>query len=72
MSDFLIVIPAGWTQLDWEYLSNNVHGIDVNAATSGPISDMETLLKDSGSIPIEASLLEFKLLDNTYFMVRLG
>ena len=24
MSQFLLVIPEGWTQLDWQYITNNV------------------------------------------------
>jgi hypothetical protein len=72
MSEFLVIIPPGWIQLDWEYLSNNVPGMDVNAATTGVLTNMEEMLKTSGQIPMESSLLEFRLLDNAYFLIKLG
>jgi hypothetical protein len=72
MSDFLLVIPAGWTQLDWEYISNNVANMSSQAVNTGVISDIEAWLKDGGQIPAESSLVDFKLIDNTYFLVKLG
>lgn len=72
MSEFLVIIPAGWVQLDWEYLSNNVPGMDIPAATTGAVSTMEEMLKSSGQIPQEASLLEYRLLDNSYFLIKIG
>lgn len=74
MSDFLLIIPAGWTQLDWQFVSNNgLSGTSVlNAIVSTNMSDIEAPLKDMGLIPLESSVLEAKLLDDTFFMVRLG
>jgi len=72
MSEFLLVIPEGWTQLDWEYIANNVSGMGYQNVVNGAASDIEELLKTNGIIPVESSLVEFKLIDDTYFLVRLG
>ncbi len=39
---------------------------------SGVLSDIEAGLKEAGIIPPEASLVDAKLIDDTYFMVKLG
>ena len=72
MSEFLVIIPPGWTQLDWEYVANNVPNMSAQAVNNGVISDIEMWLKDAGQIPAESSLVDFKLIDNTYFLIKLG
>lgn len=72
MSDFLVIVPQGWTQLDWEYISNNVANMSAQAVNNGVLSDIETWLKEGGQIAAESALVDFKLIDNTYFLVRLG
>ena len=72
MSDFLLIIPEGWIQLDWEYVSNNVANISSQSVNNGVISDIEQWLKDGGQIPPDSSLIDFKLIDNTYFLIKLG
>lgn len=72
MSDFLLIIPEGWTELDWGYISNNVANMSSQAVNTGVISDIEQWLKDGNQISLECSLLDFKLIDNTYFLVKLG
>ena len=76
MSQFLLVIPEGWTQLDWQYITNNVPNMSGPAVASmiqsGVLSDIEAGLKEAGIIPPEASLVDAKLIDDTYFMVKLG
>lgn len=72
MSEFLLVIPEGWTQLDWQYITNNVGAMGYGDVVNGVTSDIEAKLKDAGVIAADASLVEFKLIDDTYFMVRLG
>jgi len=74
MSNFILVIPEGWTQLDWEYISNNgldAHSVE-NALVSSNMADIENPLKQLGLIAESAFVLDAKLFDNTYFMVRLG
>ena len=39
---------------------------------SSVLSDIEAGLKEAGIIPPEASLVDAKLIDDTYFMVKLG
>ena len=72
MSDFLLVVPEGWTQLDWEYISNNISNMGASNVKGATTLDIETYLKEGGIIAPEASLIEFKLIDDTYFLVRLG
>ena len=72
MSDFLLVIPQGWTQLDWQHITNNVAGMSMNEVMTGTVPDIEERLKGAGVIAADAALAEFKLIDDTYFLVRLG
>ena len=74
MSDFLLIVPNEWTQLDWAYLTNKFVDISPsyvnNCAVSNTYADMEAMFKADGLIPEAASLVECKLLDE-FFMVRL-
>ena len=72
MSEFLVIVPPGWTQLDWEYVANNVPNMSSQAVNNGVVSDIEMWLKDAGQIPAESSLIDFKLIDDSYFLVKLG
>lgn len=72
MSEFLVIVPQGWTQLDWEYVSNNVPNMSAQAVNNGVLSDIETWLKAAGQIPEDSSLIDFKLIDDAYFLVKLG
>lgn len=72
MSEFLLIVPEGWTQLDWTYITSNVPNMSYIDVTNGITSDIEERLKGAGIIPAESSLIEFKLIDDTYFIVRLG
>ena len=76
MSDFLLIVPAGWTQLDWSYLTNNLPSMEKsgveNAINSNQYADMEPELKAGGFIPQESTIVEAKLIDDTFFLVRLG
>ncbi len=76
MGNFLLVIPEGWTQLDWQNVSTNVDGINSGSVpewiNANYYVDMEEKLKAAGFIPADKSLIEAKLIDDSYFMVRLG
>ena len=72
MSEFLIIVPSGWVQLDWEYISNNVANMSAQAVTNGVLSDIEQWLKAGNQIEPNYSLLDFKLIDDAYFLVKLG
>jgi hypothetical protein len=71
MSEFLVVIPEGWIQLDWEIVSN-LHNLSEQSIRNGIISDIEQALRDHSLIPEDKVLMDYKLLDNTYFMIKLG
>ena len=76
MGQFLLVIPEGWTQLDWAYVSNNLPGMGTIAVldwiNANYYLEIEAQLKAAGLIAEEQSVIEAKLIDDTYFLVRLG
>lgn len=76
MSNLLLIVPSGWTQLDWQYITNNVPDMGKdsveNAINSGTASTLEPGLKEYGCIPQESVIVEAKLVDDTFFLVRLG
>lgn len=72
MSDFLLVVPSGWTQLDWQFITNNVPQMSMADVMGGTVPDIEERLKGAGVLAADAALAEFKLIDDTYFLVRLG
>jgi hypothetical protein len=72
MGDFLLVVPSGWTQLDWQFITNNVPQMSMNEVMGGTVLDIEERLKSAGVLAADAALAEFKLIDDTYFLVRLG
>lgn len=72
MSEFLLVVPDGWTELDWQYITNNVPYMTYQDVINGARPDIEDRLKTAGIISPESYLLEFKLIDDTFFLIRLG
>lgn len=75
MSEFLLLIPEGWESLDWQYITNNIpdmgQGNVLNWINSNDYSYMEPALKDAGKIPNDCVLVEAKLVNDEYFLVRL-
>lgn len=76
MSEFLLVIPEGWTQLDWQFITNNIadmgQGNVLNWLNSNEFSYIEAGLKEHGIIAPDATLVGVKLIDDTYFLIKLG
>lgn len=76
MSDLMLIVPPGWTQLDWEFITNNVADFskpNVEAwLSSGQLSYIEEGLKASAQIPADATVVAAKLIDDTYFLLQLG
>lgn len=74
MSEFLLVVPQGWTQLDWQYITSNVpnmsYGYVIDKLNGGGLGDIDAALKEAGVIT--QTIVEAKLIDDTYFLVRLG
>lgn len=76
MSEFLLIVPAGWSQLDWAYLTNNVPGFGESSVLAwcggGQVdNDIGTLLREAGQIPADAYVYAAKLVDATYFLVKM-
>lgn len=76
MSEFLLIVPDGWTRLDWNFISNHVHGLDYSSVTSyingNQMFAIDDLLKMNSLIPIESTVTDAKLIDGSYFLVKLG
>lgn len=75
MSDFLLIVPPGWTQLDWEQITNNVPDMSAQNVreyiNSGMLNYIEEPLKTAQIISPAMSLVEAKLIDDEFFLVRL-
>lgn len=75
MENLLLIIPPGWLQLDWEYITSNTELSLPNVISyinSGTLEYIEQPLKAIGLVQPEQTLVEAKILDDTYFIVRLG
>lgn len=75
METLLLVVPPEWLQLDWEYITSNTDLSTTNVTSyisAGMLDYIEQPLKSVGLIPSDKTLVEAKLLDDTYFIVRLG
>lgn len=75
MSDFLLIIPSGWTQLDWQFITNHSDlslQVTLEWISTTSWSSIEYALKSIDAIPQTSSVLNAKLFDDTFFMVLLG
>lgn len=76
MAEFLFIVPEGWTQLDWQTITNSLPNMGGPYVTrllqSGGLMDIEATLKEGGIIPAEASLIDAKLFNDEVFIVKLG
>ena len=75
MSEFLLVIPAGWLSLDWSTVFNhpmiNLSSAEEWIATR-QFEYMTTLLIEAGALTEGQVVAEAKIIDGTYFLVQLG
>jgi hypothetical protein len=75
MSEFLVVVPQGWTQFSWdEAFSHPLMNPDAVAmwAQSGQLPYMSELLIEAGLLQPGQVVMDVKMIDNTYFFVLLG
>lgn len=75
MESLLLIVPPGWLQLDWSWITSNTELAYSNVLdyiNSNSLGYIEQPLKIAGLIPEDSVLVEAKLLDDTYFIVRLG
>ncbi len=75
MSEFLLIIPEGWTQLDWETAFNhpsmNVAAVEEWIQTS-QLDYLTQLLIESGALPAGQLVTQARVIDNAYLLVKLG
>lgn len=76
MSNFIFVIPLGWTGLDWTSITNNIPDMSKGNVEewirTNSLSIIEDILKTHNIIPQSSSLQEVVLFDDSVFAVRLG
>ena len=76
MSEFLLIVPEGWIQMDWEALQAESPDITLGNVKAwieaNQLADLDGVLKGIGRIDPDATLVEAKLIDNQFFMIRLG
>lgn len=74
MADFLLVVPPGWTQLDWASVTSSTELSIQNVPNwinANMLSYIEEPLKAGGFIPAESTVTDAKLIDDQYFLVLL-
>lgn len=75
MSEFLLIVPPGWDQLDWGHVSTNVPGMDAENVkaliSAGQFGSIGLMLGQAQLIPTGVVVAEAKLLDDSVFLVRL-
>lgn len=75
MSDFIVVVPEGWEALDFDRMQN-VLNVDMNSLkdwiNANYYIDIEPILKEDGMIPMDKSIVEMKIIDDSQIWVRLG
>lgn len=75
MSDFLFIIPEGWVQLDWQYITGNTilsYGQTLDFLATNQMIAIEEALKAIDAIPPESSVIEARLFNDEVFIVKLG
>lgn len=74
MSDFLLVIPEGWTQLNWDAVREahpdlNKGNVE-NWINTSQINYIDELLKAGGIVAPEQTVSAAKLIDDAYFLIQ--
>jgi hypothetical protein len=65
MSEFLVVIPEGWTQVDV-----TASGMSLEVIRAASSQTMDEMLRIAGIITAEQSVQEFRILDENSFFIR--
>ena len=74
MSEFTLIAPEGWTQLDYEFITNNIldqHTME-NLMLQGQSYEIDNAFKPYGLIPDGLAIQEIKFIDNAFMWVRFG
>ena len=75
MSQFLLIVPEGWTELDLNTVTQNGDLTVGNIETwiqQNLLYELNDRLHQFGIIDSALTVNEAKLIDGTYFLVRLG
>lgn len=75
MSDFIVVIPECWTELDWQTITNSTslgYSYTMDLIGSQSWSVIDEILKAAGVLQPDQNVQEAKLIDDAFFLVRLG
>ena len=74
MSNFMLIAPDGWTEMDYEFITNNIldqHTIE-SLMLQGQPYEVDSALASHGLLPEGKNIQEIKFIDNSYMWVRLG
>ena len=75
MSNFLLIMPQGWVQLDLTEVVSQAPECQIGAIEGWILIEQFQILEDSlkaiGMIAAEASIAEVKILDNSFLLLRL-
>lgn len=75
MSEFIVVVPEGWEALDYDRIQNVLNvsmGSLKDWANASYFLDVEPTLKEDGMIPMDKTIIEMKIIDDSQLWVRLG
>ena len=74
MSNFMLIAPDGWTEMNYEFITNNI--LDQYTMESlmlqGQPYEIDTALAAHGLLPEGKNIQEIKFIDNSFMWVRLG
>lgn len=71
MSDFILIIPDGWIQMDLAEVTARTNATGEMITSMSPFV-LAQMLVEVELLPPESTIAEFQVFDNTYFVLRLG
>ena len=75
MSEFVMIVPEGWEALDYDRIQN-VLNVSMSSlkdwANVSYFGDVEPLFKEDGMVPMDKTIVEMKIIDDSQLWVRLG
>lgn len=74
MSEFLLVAPSGWTEIGLDNLASKGITAESLASQIATINfqAVTEMLVSAEAIPTESVVLDAKMFDNTFFIVKLA
>jgi len=75
MSNFIVIVPDGWTALDYDRIQN-VLNVNISSLkdwiNASYFLDVDPTLKEDGMVPMDKTIVEMKIIDDSQLWVRLG